>query len=1170
MTAPITKPKNISRFCALLAGGIGAIGLAGWIFDLPALQRLHPALVTMKANTAIALMLASLSLLLLQDEKAAGMKRRLAQCFAVMITLLGILTLAEHLFVLDFGIDQFLFRESPAAAGQSFQGRMGIASTIVFICLGLGLLFLDSRIASKYWATKLAFVAGASTTLVFLYYFYGIEHGEAVSKWATIALHTVVAFYALSAGVFFARPERGIMKELLGPSMGSVVARRMLPAAFFLPILLGWLRTLARDAGLFGAGFGTAAFVVLIILVLAGLIRWTVIEINRQEAERHRAEVALRRSEANLRDFVDNATVGLHWVGPDGIIIWANQAELNLLGYTSDEYVGRPITDFHADAPVIEDILARLTRGESLNEYEARLRRKDGSIRHVLINSNVRFEDGQFMHTRCFTRDITEKREGEAALARLAAIVTSCNDAIISKTLDGIITTWNPGAEKIFGYTAEEMIGQSLLRLIPPDLRGEEESILARLAAGAPVNHYETERVTKDGKRLAVSLTVSPVYSATGNIIGGSKIVRDITERKRAETALRESEERFRALVTASSDVVYRMNPNWTEMLWLDGQDFVSDTEEPSLTWLQEYIHPDDQPQVMEAIQEAIRTKSIFELEHQVLRVDGTVAWSFSRAIPLLGADGQIVEWFGTLSDETARKQAEEALHASENLKSSILNSALDAIITMDHEGKVIGFNPAAERTFGFRQAEIIGQVLAEKIIPKHLRERHYQGLARYLASGDGPVLSRRIEVPALHADGHEFYIELSINRILDIEPPVFTATLRDITERQQADEALRNALQETQRSARAKDDFLAALSHELRTPLTPVLMMATALGDDPTLPPEARDQLGMMRRNIELEARLIDDLLDLTRISHGKLAIVPVITDVHEVLNHTAEIVLSDRLGKDVSIVFTQEAVRHYTLADPTRLQQVFWNLIKNAIKFTPSGGSITVSTRNDADGRIIMTVADTGVGISAEALPHIFKAFEQGDVAGRHRYGGLGLGLAISKAIMEAHDGTIRVESAGQNRGATFTVTLASVDAPTASSCDPAARSGPLRSLRLLLVEDHETTRTVLANLLERRGHQITTASTINEALTAYAAKQFDAVISDLGLPDGNGLDLMREIQRQRPVPAIALSGYGMEEDVRRTREAGFSAHLVKPVNLEQLRQLIDQITPNSMPDA
>ncbi|TDU71309.1 phospho-acceptor domain-containing protein [Prosthecobacter fusiformis] len=374
--------------------------------------------------------------------------------------------------------------------------------------------------------------------------------------------------------------------------------------------------------------------------------------------------------------------------------------------------------------------------------------------------------------------------------------------------------------------------------------------------------------------------------------------------------------------------------------------------------------------------------------------------------------------------------------------------------------------------------------------------------------------------------------------------------------------EALRQNAEEAHAASRAKDDFLAALSHELRTPLTPVLMSAASLQDDQRLPADVREQLAMMRRNIELEARLIDDLLDVTRISRGKLTIAPIPADIHELLRHSDDIIRSDGQDKNVQVDFELTAVRHHALADPTRLHQVFWNLLKNALKFSPAGGTVTVRTRNDAEDRLVLTVEDHGVGISPEALPHIFRAFEQGDVVGQHRFGGLGLGLAISQAIVEAHSGEIHADSPGVGQGATFMVALATVEAPAVAADTPAEPASLAPALRLLIVEDHEATRTMLARLLSKSGHRVTLASSIAEGLAAVALDHFDAVISDLGLPDGSGLDLMREIRRQRPVHGIALSGYGMEEDVRQTREAGFFAHLVKPVSIDQLRQLLAHI--------
>ena len=248
---------------------------------------------------------------------------------------------------------------------------------------------------------------------------------------------------------------------------------------------------------------------------------------------------ALRRSEAVLRDFIETSTIGLHWVGADGMILWANQAELDLLGYAREEYIGRNIAEFHADEPVINDMLARLNRGETLRDQPARMRHRDGSIRHVLVNSSVLFEGGKFVHTRCFTRDVTALRQEQETNLLLAAIVDCSDDAIISEDLTGRITSWNRGAERIFGYMAQEAVGQSIKMLIPEDRQEEEVQILARLQRGELVDQFETVRRRKDGKLLNISLTISPITDPHGQLIGGSKIARDITESKRAEEAIK-------------------------------------------------------------------------------------------------------------------------------------------------------------------------------------------------------------------------------------------------------------------------------------------------------------------------------------------------------------------------------------------------------------------------------------------------------------------------------------------------------------------------------------------------------------------------------------------------------------------------------------------------------
>jgi signal transduction histidine kinase len=376
----------------------------------------------------------------------------------------------------------------------------------------------------------------------------------------------------------------------------------------------------------------------------------------------------------------------------------------------------------------------------------------------------------------------------------------------------------------------------------------------------------------------------------------------------------------------------------------------------------------------------------------------------------------------------------------------------------------------------------------------------------------------------------------------------------------------LRRALADAEAANLAKDRFLATLSHELRTPLNPVLMASEAMASDPGLPADLRDQAEIIRRNAQLEARLIDDLLDVTRVKHGKLKLVRNPVNLHALLGQTEEVVKSDDSGKQVTMEFYKSATEHYVMGDATRLQQVFWNIIKNAAKFTPQGGRVRVITDNVREGRILVQVTDTGMGIEPEMLPQIFNAFEQGHGDTHAKFGGLGLGLAISRAIVEMHGGEIRAESAGRGKGATFTVELDTIPKPAnaAELAKPGIR-GVASKLRLLLVEDHDPTREVLGRILGRAGHKVYAAANSKEALQIVGSgTPFDAVISDLGLPDQSGLALMRTLKTKYNLPGIAISGFGMEEDVENARAAGFSAHLTKPVAFEELRAALDRIAP------
>jgi len=473
----------------------------------------------------------------------------------------------------------------------------------------------------------------------------------------------------------------------------------------------------------------------------------------------------------------------------------------------------------------------------------------------------------------------------------------------------------------------------------------------------------------------------------------------------------------------------------------------------------------------------------------------------------------------------------------------------------------------------GFELAELMRGSVRTKHVPivfvtagAHDRKRMFRGYD----SGAVDFLYKPIE-PHILTNKVAVFVELFRQK---------QALARDVTERKLAEAVLRNAVDElrsaqraAERASKAKDGFLAALSHELRTPLTPVLLAAAALREDERLPADAREQLGMMERNIALEARLIDDLLDLTKIAHGKLRFRSEPCDAHHLIGRSVEIVGDDARAKGIIIESTFAAQPSRLMADPARFQQVIWNLLRNAVKFTQQSGRISIRTREDktTEGAIWLRieVSDSGIGIDPARLEQIFLPFDQGGLTGDHRFGGVGLGLAIARAVVELHGGRISAQSAGVNRGATFVVELPCVvESPSGISdiVSPASAGSSLRQtlppfapLRLLLVEDHESTLQTLSRLLQRDGHRVVTATTVAEALDAAAGNPFDLVISDLGLPDGSGTELMEELRDTYGLRGIALSGYSTEEDTVRSREAGFATHLVKPVAIADLRRAI-----------
>jgi signal transduction histidine kinase/ActR/RegA family two-component response regulator len=384
------------------------------------------------------------------------------------------------------------------------------------------------------------------------------------------------------------------------------------------------------------------------------------------------------------------------------------------------------------------------------------------------------------------------------------------------------------------------------------------------------------------------------------------------------------------------------------------------------------------------------------------------------------------------------------------------------------------------------------------------------------------------------------------------------------MAERKRAEEALQqqNAVVET--ANRTKDHFLAMLSHELRTPLTPVISALEALEIEPAQTGEVRSALAMIRRNVELETQLIDDLLDFTRIAKDKLQLRFAPVDTHVAISNVVEMCRAEAESRNLQVHLNLRANTHYVAADAAKFQQIIWNLLKNAIKFTPEDGEIAISSSNPSPEVLTISVRDTGIGMESDVMQRIFDPFEQGNRSFERRFGGLGLGLAISKSLAQAHGGILTAQSEGRDRGSTFLLSMQTTS-PVEGLGSPARPSDETsrQGLRILLVDDHQDTCAALEKLLVHRGHLVAATHNVRSAMEAAVRNQFDLLISDIALPDGSGMELMMQLQAISKMPGIAISGFGNYGDIEKSLQAGFSDHLIKPVKLEKLEAAIESAT-------
>jgi PAS domain S-box-containing protein len=893
-------------------------------------------------------------------------------------------------------------------------------------------------------------------------------------------------------------------------------------------------------------------------------------KIARDITARKRAEEALRQREEELTDFIENSAVGLHWVAADGTILWANQAELDLLGYTREEYVGHHIAEFHADREAIADILARLTRDETLHSYEARLRCKDGSIRYVLISSNVRRRDGEFVHTRCFTRDITERRQAEESLRLYGRVLDSMVEGVSVSDEQGFIIYTNPAENEMFGYERGELVGRHVTVL--NDYSSEEnERIVGEVIEQLKAKGFwsgEWSNRRKDGTPFTTFARITALD------ISGRKhwvcVQEDVTERKRAAAELRATEHRFTMFMENLPGLAWIKNLEGRYIYANEAAVRAFGIERSKLYGRtdEDVFPPETAAQFRENDRRALEGGAGVQ-SVEVLEQEDGLHYSLVSKFPILAPESGQVLVGGVAVDITEQQRAENALRSSEARLRALFAAMTDIVLVLGGDGRYLEIAPTNPRLLYKPPAELIGRTLQDVLPPE--QADFFLGHVRRALQTRQP---HTVEYE-LHIGTEEVWFEASVSPMT--EEAVFWIA-RDVTEHKRAEEERERLLASEQKAraaaeetSRLKDEFLAIISHELRTPLTAIVGWATMLRTNNFDESSTAKALETIERNARAQTQLIEDLMDVSRIITGKLRLDVRQVEVAPIVEAAVDAVRPAADAKNIRLQMVLDPLAGPVSGDPVRLQQVVWNLVSNAVKFTPKGGRVQIRLAR-VNSHVEISVNDTGAGIPPEFLPHVFDRFRQADQKTTRQHGGMGLGLSIVRHLVELHGGTVEAESPGEGLGATFTVLLPV--APVYRSVGVEERVHPaakdtlpsyecpdrLDGLRVLVVDDEPDTRELLKTGLGQCGAEVMTAGSAGEALEAIRRVVPDVLISDIGMPEEDGYELIRRV-RELPaegggrVPAIALTAYARVEDRMQALRAGYEMHVPKPVELAEL---------------
>ncbi|MBW4645188.1 MAG: PAS domain S-box protein [Goleter apudmare HA4340-LM2] len=1320
----------IVTVASLLVILFGGLVLFGWCFEIGFLKNGYDtSQMIMKANSGLCFLLSGLSLWLLHNGKNQGnawalgnnqgsrenknsdrrsaLYTKLARVCALLVLSIGLLTLSEYLFGWNLGIDELLFRDPSRMLIGSYPGRMGLNTTLNFIFVGVALELLGKKPSRRhYWYAQIfSLIAALIAFQALLAHVYKVKYVYGLLPHTTLmALHTALIFLVLCIGILGMHPKQGLMRVVMSDSYGGLLARRLLLAAIAVPFLVGWLIVQGKQAKQYDAAFAVGLFAIALIVIFAILVWYIAYVVDRLSRQNNRIQNALRANEAKLQSFVDANIIGIAFGDAQGNIQQANDAFLNIIGYTQEDLLSSKISWQHLTPPEYLELddqriaEARENANGACMPYEKEYIRRDGSRVPVLVGYVLLKEKQQ--ETVAFILDLSERqaalRDRQLAEAQVVQLNKDLQRRVTElQTLLEVIPIGIGIAEDPQCHTIKVNPAFAKQLGIPPDINAslsapieerptfkiyregrellpEELPMQLSAAQGVEVLDFEIDVIHDNGKIVKLVEYVAPLFDEEGQTRGCIGAFLDITERKQAEVGLRNQQKWFEDVLNLMPRPLLFIEPITAKVTFANrSADELAGGEFPQGIPAAEYhkfyyysdatgnrIPNDQMPGVRVARGE---------------RLDGLeVDWHTSRGIRslLIFADtlpamhGHTATCVMVFQEITNLKQVEKRLSlgykrlqllfdtASELLSSQHPVALIESLFTKLAEqiGLDVYFNYLVEENSqlmhlasfsGVSQtqaAEIEWLVLGQAVCGVAAAERRAIAIEDVQQSTEQKTeLIRSLGVTAYYAYpliaqgrllGTLSFGSRTRTRFTDNQKGMMQAVCDQIAiamERAGLITSLQQQTEQLREANRMKDEFLAILSHELRSPLNAILGWAQLLRSRNLKETQTTKALETIERNARAQTQLIEDLLDISRMIRGQLRLNVRTCDLIPIIESVLETVSLAAQAKEIDLTFSLVPLweanaefivlkskiyqlpgfpQHTTLSkaqdlnfkflvagDPERLQQIIWNLLSNAIKFTPQGGGVEIKLSKISDQApnfpdnhtdyAQIQVLDTGIGISPDFLPYVFDRFRQADSSSTRPHGGLGLGLAIVRHLVELHGGTVHVDSPGEQQGAMFLVKLPLLSLNHELSL-PQENSEPkdsasfltcplLAGVRVLVVDDEADSREFITTVLQQCQAEVRAVGTVSEALQMILDWKPDVLVSDIGMPQEDGYSLIRKVREQPAeqggkIPAAALTAYARAEDRMRAIQEGYQLHLPKPIEPVELATVVASLVGRS----